>query len=239
MYREQYSRGSSPYHSYASPPRPHSKCLSCGSGSESNHGLRSPPPLSSPSIASSLSYSAPGSAGSLHRRLSRSTLHGDDDEHVRAQRRKQLSQRLSFLAQQLTAEDELDESMLGEQVDELERAFAMSTSPKARAEPFSPRTPERNQDRSYLASPISSLVRSQMSQLSMQSMREEEEKEEAKSQQGVGMTVEEARKVMAEAEQLNDEMNTIFTSLRARQEETDVSVQEIALGMQSLTFVAY
>lgn len=63
-----------------------------------------------------------------------------------------------------------------------------------------------------------------MSQLSMQSVRDEEEKEEINLQQDVGMTVEQAKKVMAEAEKLSEEMNTIFTNLRARQEEVDVSL---------------
>ncbi|KAJ6440743.1 cytochrome P450 [Purpureocillium lavendulum] len=202
-------------------------------------GVTTPPPplLSSPSVASSLAFSNPalGTFSPLRRELSHSTLHDDVDQPpVARASRQDLARRLSQLAQRLSYDDTgdddaVDDLMLQGQLDQLEKAFARpAPSHHARAASFEMRSPRSDDAGSALASPASSLFRSRFSDLSasLQLQREREadrerDRENLEPRPKVGMTVAEAKKVIAEMSKLNDELSTVVSNLRARQEESD------------------
>lgn len=210
----------------------HTKCPSCTSSLD-EHGFNedglSPPLLSSPSIASSLSFSTPGSAGSLRRRLSRSTLHDQDHDRDSLAQRQHLAKRLNFLAQRLAFEDDIDEAAITEQIEDMERTFARSShskwDDKQDAKLRSPRTPRTSSDfGSVISSPVSDLIRAEMTQMSLRAIREQEEERARELYQPEStITVRQAMKIISETNKLNDEMEIICANLQARQEETDVS----------------
>lgn len=75
--------------------------------------------------------------------------------------------------------------------------------------------------RSLFSSPASSIFRTRYSDLSASIFRDPEPKPEPDPPPKTGMTVQQAKKVIAEAMKLNDELTTIVTNLKARQEESD------------------
>ncbi|KAK4087794.1 hypothetical protein Purlil1_7851 [Purpureocillium lilacinum] len=161
--------------------------------------------------------------------------------------RQDLARRLSQLAQRLSyddggsggsADDHVDELMLQGQLDQLEKAFLSRPPPppppQGSASAFEMRSSPPRSDHagsaSALASPASSLFRSRFSDLSaslqLQREREREAEElgrrrELEPAPRPGMTVPEAKKVIAEMGKLNDELSTVVSNLRARQEESD------------------
>lgn len=171
--------------------------------------------------------------------------------------RQDLARRLSQLAQRLSyddggsggsADDHVDELMLQGQLDQLEKAFLSRPPPppppqQRSASAFEMRSSPPRSDHagsaSALASPASSLFRSRFSDLSaslqLQREREREAEElgrrrELEPAPRPGMTVPEAKKVIAEMGKLNDELSTVVSNLRARQEESDVSGRLVLHG---------
>lgn len=244
------------------------KCSSCGSVRSSDDfllhddrpspGLELPSRLfSTPSAASSLGL-ASAIMSPLRRELSRSRLH--DNESGRPQSvppspglaKITLARRLSQLAQQLTEGDDVDESALTTQVDQLEKAMRSPSPPrKAFQTPqraprsFSPRASHggggggggdhhhhHRAPSSLHSTPASSLHRSRLSDFSaslMAKVREAEaEPEPTTTQQQLAkpaMNIEEANQVIAEASKLNEELTRVVGNLRARQEESDVRLR--------------
>lgn len=183
--------------------------------------------LSTPSDASSLGLSNPGplNLSPLRRELPYATLPDDAAAAARASRHA-FARRLSQLAQHLTyggsGDDDVDELALGGQLDRLEQALA-ARSPETRR-PASVELRSRSKGGSAFGSPVSSLFRSRFSDLSASLCRERESQREHEREQRrpkTGMTVEQAKKVVAEMGKLNDELSTVISNLRARQEESD------------------
>lgn len=144
--------------------------------------------------------------------------------------RHDLAKRLTLLAQRLSCGDELDESALTRQVEQMEKAVSPPSSPKPRRQQSidSPRPSEAG---SSLGSPLS-LIRSQFSDLSVESYRDRErqrerqlqEEEQREAQLKLGMSVKQAKKIIVESTKLNNELSTIVSNLKARQEEADVRI---------------
>lgn len=207
----------------------HGSCRSCRSSEEElpDSGQLSPPMFSSPSVASSVAFSRSGGFSPLRQHLSR-------DNHDVSSRtaRQDLAKRLTLLAQRLTCGDELDESSLTRQVEQMEKAVSPPSSPRS-----PPRrqqnidSPRRSETGSSLGSPLS-LIRSQFSDLSVESYRDRErqrereirEEEDRQTRAKLGMSVAQAKKIIAESTKLNDELSTIVSNLKARQEETEVRI---------------
>jgi hypothetical protein len=200
-------------------------CRSCRSSEEElPDGHFSSPPLLSPSVASSAAFSGSGFSP-LRRQLSL------DNRDVSSQMaRHDLAKRLTLLAQRLSCGDELDESALTRQVEQMEKAVSPPSSPKPRRQQSidSPRPSEAG---SSLGSPLS-LIRSQFSDLSVESYRDRErqrerqlqEEEQREAQLKLGMSVKQAKKIIVESTKLNNELSTIVSNLKARQEEADVRI---------------
>lgn len=184
-------------------------------------GAYTPPPFSSPSVASSLAFSP------LRRELSRATLHDDAGNAAARASRHDLARRLSQLAQRLTygAGDDVDELALGGQLDQLEKAVGRSRSPELPRRPASFEMRSRSDAGSVSGSPGSPLIRSRFSDLSASWHREREAERERESREPpptTGMSAAQAKKVIAEMGKLNDELSTVVGNLQARQEESDV-----------------
>lgn len=191
-----------------------------------------PSPLrSSPSPASSLALTnPPPSYGPLPRQLSHSTDGDHVDSPASRTSRHHLARRLSQLAHQLSyggdGGEDLDEPALGEQLNRLQQAVASGTPSPPSRRSTSLDMPSRSDMGSILGSPVSSMFRSRFSDLSASLQREHEaerEQERREPPQKVGMTVEQANKVVAEMRKLNDELSAVVSNLKARQEESDVS----------------
>ncbi|EQK98309.1 hypothetical protein G6O67_004790 [Ophiocordyceps sinensis] len=189
-----------------------------------------PSPLrSSPSPASSLALTnPPPSYGPLPRQLSHSTDGDHVDSPASRTSRHHLARRLSQLAHQLSyggdGGDDLDEPALGEQLNRLQQAVASGTPSPPSRRSTSLDMPSRSDMGSILGSPVSSMFRSRFSDLSASLQREHEaerEQERREPPQKVGMTVEQANKVVAEMRKLNDELSAVVSNLKARQEESD------------------
>lgn len=212
-------------------------------------GLRTPSLLSSPSVASSLGFST-GRVSPLRRELprdSRVSFHRDQDtkdasptaRRSHRSSRDALAQRLSQLAHELTSgnDEQVDDSgidILTAQLDQLEGSFKMKkaisystpTTP-ARPTPSRPLSLDlRSPGDSIFCtpSPGSTTFRTRFSDLSA-SIRREPEPEwepEPEPEPSVSISVAEAKKIIKEATQLNDELSQLVTNLRARQEESEV-----------------
>ncbi len=206
----------------------HGSCRSCRSSEEElpDAGQLSPPLFSSPSVASSVAYSGAGGFSPLRQQLSR-----DNRDVSSRTARQDLAKRLTLLAQRLTCGDELDESSLTRQVEQMEKAVSPPSSPGPRPRrQESIDSPRRSEAGSSLGSPLS-LIRSQFSDLSVESYRDRErqrerelreEEEDRETRAKLGMSVAQAKKIIAESTKLNDELSTIVSNLKARQEETEV-----------------
>ncbi|PHH59433.1 hypothetical protein CDD81_3193 [Ophiocordyceps australis] len=195
----------------------------------------SPPPLSSPSIVSSLASSHQSfSYSPLRRELSHASLQGDahaeyherHDAAAAASSRSQLSRRLAQLAQRMAHrsidhDDAADDDSLSHQVAQLERA--LETRPRASHSHGSGSGSGSGSDPFY-SSPSSSPFRSRYSDLSASLQREREAERQLDLEEPppqIGMTVQQANKVIAEVAKLNDELSAVINNLRARQEESD------------------
>ncbi|KAF7563092.1 hypothetical protein G7046_g1031 [Stylonectria norvegica] len=149
--------------------------------------------------------------------------------------RDALARRLSQLAHQLTStthDDHVDDDgvdALTYQLNLMEKAMTRKQSPS----PIPQRTPQRpmsidwrsKSDQSpnggsLFSSPASSIFRSRYSDLSASIFRDPEPEPEPPK---TGMTIDQAKKVLVEVTQLNEELTNALTNLKARQEESDVS----------------
>lgn len=211
-----------------------------------------PPPhatyaQSSPSVVSSLNYSAvPGGWSPLHRQPSSTPSQSPVAAGIprdTTTSRHELARRLTLLAQRLTCGDDMDEMALAGQLEQMEKAVSPPSSPipprrralphqHGLADPQTPKSPPPRSDAgSVLGSPVS-LIRSQFSDLSMSSLRERErereqeriaeEEREARAQTGIAEA--EAKQLIAEADKLNEELAQVASNLKARQEEMEVCV---------------
>ncbi|KAM4066844.1 cytochrome P450 [Hirsutella rhossiliensis] len=193
---------------------------------DSAHGVYAPSPLGSspsPSPASSLVLTNPApSYRPLRRQLSHSTDgdHGDSPASSPTSRHE-LARRLSQLAHQLSYGDDADEPALGAHFGSLQHAVASGTPSPPSRRSTSLEMPSRSDMGSILGSPVSSMFRSRFSDLSASLHREREAEREHEPPQKVGMTVDQANKVIAEMGKLNDELSAVVSNLKARQEESD------------------
>lgn len=206
-----------------------------------NEGPSTPPLLSSPSAVSSIGAFS-NAISPLRRELTRSTLHDEPDNVSSSSSKLALAHRLSHLAQQLTSDDKVDELTLNNQVDEMERAMAQMSPRMANHSRSGSRFETRSHDgpgSSLLSSPSSSLFRPQFSDLSASLMPKgaEPESEKRQEQQKTTISRRQVDKIIAEATKLNDELTIVVANLKARQEESDVSVADPTPGHNQLTLV--
>lgn len=214
-------------------------------------GLRTPSLLSSPSVASSLGFST-GRMSPLRREVSRasSSFHshsrGPSDASPIARRisrparrnRDALARRLSQLAHELTTgdQDNVDDDgvdILTAQMDHLEGAvmrkptsFSSPSTPSPLTTPQRPMSLDmRSPGESIFSSPGSSVFRTRFSDLSASIRRDRVPEPEPEPEPPVkkGMSAAQAKKVIAEAMKLNEELSQLVANLQARQEESDVS----------------
>lgn len=202
-------------------------------GDDDEDGTLPPPPLSSPSVASSLGLSN-SVLSPLPRDHSRSTLHdeaeSEADEPALAGRHA-LARRLNHLAQQLTDGDEVDDVALNNQIERMERTL-IHTHQLSRPRHLRHMSLDM---RDLASSSASSLSRSRFSELSLSLLRETEPEHVVEELPKRGMSAQQAKKVISEAVKLNDELGTIVSNLRARQEESDVSLPRGVLPPYFLT----
>ncbi|GAO18060.1 hypothetical protein UVI_02060050 [Ustilaginoidea virens] len=225
----------------ASPPSPGGPASDRGDLADG--AVHTPARFASPSVASSLAYSNAGfSISPLRRELSHTTPPKGVDAVTTRAARHDLARRLSRLARRLTYDgsEHVDDLVLGNQLERLERAVGSSPTAHGdapdfglclglgpRSLPYPPgvRSPVRSDAGSALASPASSLYKSQFSDLSASLLRErqaEKDLEEDEPPPKRGMTASQASKVIAEMAKLNDELSAVVTNLKARQEESQV-----------------
>lgn len=224
-------------------------------------GLRTPSLLSSPSVASSLGFST-GRMSPLRREVSRasSSFHshsrGPSDASPIARRisrparrnRDALARRLSQLAHELTTgdEDNVDDDgvdILTAQMDHLEGAvmrkptsFSSPSTPSPLTTPQRPMSLDmRSPGESIFSSP-GSVFRTRFSDLSASIRRDRVPEPEPEPEPPVkkGMSAVQAKKVIAEAMKLNEELSQLVANLQARQEESDVSTS-LHSGVPKLT----
>lgn len=144
--------------------------------------------------------------------------------------RHDLARRLSQLARRLTYDgsENVDENMVGSQLEQLEKVVTGTKGAESdklqRQSSFE--SPGRSDVGSVLGSPVSSLFRSQFSDLSASLHREREAEKEPEEEPPPkkGMTGAQAKKVIGEMSKLNDELSTVVNNLKARQEESEVSI---------------
>ena len=204
---------------------PGSDLASTEQDSHSGSGTPPLPSLSSPSILSSLGFGTP------RREASPSLVSNGEADLSPASRRVRLARRLSRMAKQLLSEDGINEDALEQQVEQIERAMQAKASPPrpeqgpGRAGSPEPTSRQRSERGSLSSSASSSLARSRISDLSALRRREPDLPPEKSDHERPGMTVRQARKVISEVTKLNDDLVTAANNLRARQEESDVSLQ--------------
>lgn len=209
---------------------------------ESPDGTLSPPPLSSPSVASSLGRRSNSALIPQTRDRSRSIIQdevededeyeaGPDPDEPTATGRHKLAWRLTRLAQQLADGDEADDDTLTRQIEGMERSFGRTHTPAKhpRSGMDSNMHTRSDQGSNFGPSPALPFSPSRSSQLSASLMRnlelepDEDDRGDRPSPKK-GMTAKQVKKVVDEAVKLNDELATVVENLKARQEESDVSV---------------
>lgn len=212
-----------------------------GSDSQEDVEDDNPPLLSSPSAASSLAAGHSSDAISpLHRELSRTTLHDEpaaDNLSTSSGNRLALARRLSHLAQQLTGEDDADEQVdelaLMAQVDQMEKALLARPGSKSplrgtmkhrRPASFGGWRSQSDVGGSLVSLGAHGIVRSHPSELPVPLTAKDPtpESAERKESSNKSLTLRQANKIIAEADKLNEELNSIVSNLKARQEESDV-----------------
>lgn len=216
-------------------PQPLSRTQS-DKGEPIDDGIYTPPPFTSPSVVSSVAFSNPGfSISPVRRDLSHThtTLPEGIDAVTSRAARHDLARRLSQLARRLTYDgsESVDEMMVGSQLEQLEKVVGSGKGAEA-SKPqhqISFDSPGRSDVGSVLGSPVSSLFRSRFSDLSASLHREREaEKEQVEEPpQKKGMSGAQAKKVIADMSKLNDELSTVVNNLKARQEESEVSLATV------------
>ncbi|KAF4999797.1 hypothetical protein FGRMN_2177 [Fusarium graminum] len=207
--------------------------------------LRTPSLLSSPSVASSLGFST-GRVSPHKRDISGqsrvSSLHDTSNNTSPSVRRSNrnsrdiLAQRLSQLAHELTSgeEDLLDDSgvdILTAQLDQLEGtkllkksvSFSMPSTPSPRPTPRRPLSLDMYSPGDSIFGTPGSAFKTRFSDLGASIRRDPEPEPEAEPDPppNMGMTVAQAKKVIQEVTQLNEEMSQLVANLKARQEESD------------------
>lgn len=212
-------------------------------GNEGEETEEHPPLLSSPSAASSIGPFS-NAVSPLRRELSRTTLHDDPDNvSTSSSNRIALARRLSHLAHQLTGEDEVDELALMAQVDQMEKALSHSgpSSPPKRTiqhrRPASFGGWRSHNDRggSLLSIPPPSLSRSHHGELSASLMTRDPIPESSETKESSkGFTLRQATRIVAEANKLNEELTSVVSNLKARQEESDVRPYPYPSSLDSL-----
>lgn len=210
-------------------------------------GLRTPSLLSSPSVASSLGFST-GRVSPHKRDISgHSRLSSINDSsnntspsvrrtHRPRNSRDVLAQRLSQLAHELTSGDDdlLDDSgvdILTAQLDQLEGtkmlkktvSFSLPSTPSPRQAHQRLSLDMCSPGESIFSTP-GSAFKTRFSDLGASLRRDPEPEPEPEPEPpaNMGMTVAQAKKVIQEVTQLNEEMSQLVTNLKARQEESDV-----------------
>ncbi|KAF5654956.1 cytochrome P450 monooxygenase [Fusarium heterosporum] len=208
-------------------------------------GLRTPSLFSSPSVASSLGFST-GRVSPHKRDISgqsrTSSLHDTSNNTSPSVRRSNrnsrdiLAQRLSQLAHELTSgeEDLLDDSgvdILTAQLDQLEGtkllkksvSFSMPSTPSPRPTPRRPLSLDMYSPGDSIFGTPGSAFKTRFSDLGASIRRDPEPEPEAEPDPppNMGMTVAQAKKVIQEVTQLNEEMSQLVANLKARQEESD------------------
>ncbi|CAG7565181.1 unnamed protein product [Fusarium equiseti] len=210
-------------------------------------GLRTPSLLSSPSVASSLGFSTGRVSPhkreqSGHSRLSsindssRNSSPSERRSHRPRNSRDVLAQRLSQLAHELTSgeDDLLDDSgvdILTAQLDQLEGtkmlkktvSFSVPSTPSPRPNIRRPVSLDMYSPGESIFSTPGSAFKTRFSDLGA-SIRRDPEPEptpEPDPPPNLGMTVVQAKKVIQEVTQLNEEMSQLVENLKARQEESD------------------
>ncbi|KAH6897386.1 hypothetical protein B0T10DRAFT_184081 [Thelonectria olida] len=211
-------------------------------------GIRTPSLLSSPSVASSLGFST-GRMSPLRRELSRpSSYHshsrGPSDpspivrrtSRLKRRNRDALARRLSQLAHELTSanDDAVDDEgvdILTAQLEQFEGAVLKNSTTNSSPSTPSPRTtPQRTTSvdlrspgDSIFSSPASSVFRTRFSDLSASIRRDPEPEPDPDPDPPLkkGMSAAQAKKVIAEAMKLNEELSQLVKNLQARQEESD------------------
>ncbi|KAJ4267282.1 hypothetical protein NW762_003386 [Fusarium torreyae] len=212
-------------------------------------GLRTPSLLSSPSVASSLGFST-GRVSPHKRELSGqsrlSSINGSEHNNTSPSYRRSnrtarnsrdvLAQRLSQLAHELTSGDDdlLDDSgvdILTAQLDQLEGTkllkksvtFSSPSTPSPRETPRRPLSFDMRSPSDSIFSTPGSVFKTRFSDLSASIRRDPEPEPEPEPDPppNMGMTVTQAKKVIQEVTQLNEEMSQLVTNLKARQEESD------------------
>ncbi|KAI5457399.1 hypothetical protein BGZ63DRAFT_417122 [Mariannaea sp. PMI_226] len=213
-------------------------------------GTRTPSLLSSPSVASSLGFST-GRMSPLKRDLSSrpsSSYHshsrGPSDASPISRRtsrynrrsRDALARRLSQLAHELTSsnDEEVDDegvNLLTAQLEQIEGAvlkkptsFSNPSTPSPRTTPHRTASIDlRSPGDSIFSSPASSVFRTRFSDLSASIRRDPEPEPEPDPDPPLkkGMSAAQAKKVIAEAMKLNEELSQLVKNLQARQEESD------------------
>lgn len=195
-----------------------------------------PPLLSSPSAASSIGPFS-NAVSPLRRELSRTTLHDEPDNvSTSSGNRLALARRLSHLAHQLTNEDDVDELALMAQVDQMEKALAQPGSrspPKRRIQHRRPASFGGWRSHGDNGGPLLASHHSELS-ASLLARNPIPESGEA-SDSRKGLTIRQANKIVAEANKLNEELTSIVSNLKARQEESDVSSTSLSPSHTSLT----
>ncbi|KAK2591748.1 hypothetical protein QQS21_010569 [Conoideocrella luteorostrata] len=208
-------------------PQPPSRTHS-DKGELVDEGVYTPPPLTSPSIASSIAFTNPGySISPLRRELSHTTPPEGIDAVTSRAARHEIARRLSQLARQLTYDGShsMDELMLGNQLEQLEKVVGSTNGRNHEKLEYQPSlgSPARSDTGSTLGSPMSPLFRSRFSDLSasLHREREAEKMPEDEPPQKKGMSAPQAKKVIAEMAKLNDELSVVVNNLKARQEESE------------------
>ncbi|KAI9155411.1 hypothetical protein HJFPF1_07994 [Paramyrothecium foliicola] len=217
------------------------------SGSATPSPAETPSLLSSPSVASSLNLSN-GLGSPLRNQLPQhgGSVDGEASiaEATNRAHRFTLARRLSQLAQQLTDGEQVDEAVVS-QVDRLEMAL-VRTPPQQQhhhhfhqdskqRRPLSLDMRNRGDFGSIFSSPPPSLFRSRFSDLSLSLLRERERERERDDEaeaelraerdkaRRMGMTIQQANRIIAESAKLNEELGQMVENLKARQEESDAN----------------
>lgn len=210
------------------------KSITNVSDDDDRDGSLSPPPLSSPSIASSLGLSA-SFLNPFPDDHSRSTLHdGDGPDEMPTIGRHVLAKRLARLVQQLADGEDVDDEALSDHIDRMENAFTKTQAP-LKSQHRQLLSPQLRDYQNTLGSSLgSSASRSRFPDLPLSRTKSPEtEDDEERPPPRKGMTAKQATMVIKEVTKLNDQLGTVVSNLTARQEESDVSLMLVTYNFPS------
>lgn len=199
----------------------------------------SPPPLSSPSIESSLGRHSNSLLSPQHQERSPSPFHDgavfdDEEPEPSVVVRHKLAWRLARLAQQLADGDDVDDVTLSRQIGFMEDTFVRAHTTSEDSPSASPANLESRRIHSKSAHTQDSAEYPfpwQASQLPVSSARnpqpkvdrDEGDDDDDRPPTRKRMTARQGKRLVAEATKLNDELTAVVNSMKARQEESDVS----------------